>query len=101
LSGDGSGGQDWKTTSLLNPPNSVNNIGMSCYLEEISLTINDEAVEQVQVQQPFEQPGPAAFFVYTFDTTGKNGTKCASTIWRRGNRFSEGRGAIDGLTPAA
>jgi hypothetical protein len=70
-------------------------------LDDIALIINDQQVEQVHVKRPFEQPGPAAFFVYTFDTTGKNGTRCTSTMWRCGNRFSEGGGAIGGLTPAA
>jgi hypothetical protein len=71
----GSGGQGWVWTRALNPPNAVNHIGVSCYLDEIMLFINDQQVDQVRVQHPFERPGEAALFVYAYDTAGVNGNK--------------------------
>jgi hypothetical protein len=75
LSKGGSAGQQWVRTRALHPPNAVNHIGLSCYLDEITLLINDQLVDQVRVLQPFDQPGEAAFFVYAYDTAGKNGNK--------------------------
>jgi hypothetical protein len=76
LTEENSAGNNWQSTSALNsPPTSVNRIGVSCYLEEITLFINDELVDQVAVVQPFDDPGEAAFFVYAFDFAGPEGYK--------------------------
>lgn len=65
---------DWQLTNeIITPPTSVNRIGVSCYMESLMLTINDQFVDEVSVDQVFDQPGEAAFFVYTFDTAGEQG----------------------------
>ena len=69
-------GQFWYETSALNsPPTSINRIGVSCYLDSITLFINDQWVDEVNVQHPFDQPGEAAFFVYTFNFADADGYK--------------------------
>jgi hypothetical protein len=69
-------GQYWQEASALkSPPTSVNRIGVSCYLNSITLFINDEWVNEVSVKQPFDQIGEAAFFVYAFDFAGPEGYK--------------------------
>lgn len=69
-------GQFWYETSALHsPPTSTNRIGLSCYLDSLTLFINDQLVDQVNVSRPFEQPGEAAFFVYAFDFAGPQGYK--------------------------
>ena len=69
-------GQFWyKTNTFKSSTEAVNRIGVSCYLDSITLFINDQMVDQVSVQQPFDQPGEAAFFVYAFDFAGPEGYK--------------------------
>ncbi len=76
LTKQNSAGQYWQSASALkSPPTSVNRIGVSCYRDSITLFINDQWVDEVSVQQPFDQPGEAAFFVYAFDFAGPNGYK--------------------------
>jgi hypothetical protein len=76
LTTQNSSGQYWQSTSaLLSPPTSVNRIGVTCYPDSITLFINDQWVDEVSVSQPFDGPGEAAFFVYTFDFAGENGYK--------------------------
>lgn len=65
----------YETDALKSAPESVKRIGVSCYLDSITLFINDQWVDEVSVSQPFNQPGKAAFFVYTFDFAGENGYK--------------------------
>ena len=69
-------GQFWYESDAFNPsPNDINRIGVGCYLEEITLFINDQLVDQVNVEQSFDQPGEAAFFVYAFSYAGPEGYK--------------------------
>jgi hypothetical protein len=69
-------GQYWyESNAFKASPDDVNRIGIGCYLEEITLFINDQLVDQVNVEQSFDQPGEAAFFVYTFDFAGPEGYK--------------------------
>jgi hypothetical protein len=69
-------GEHWQSTSALkSPATSANRIGMSCYLDFITLFINDQWVDQINLTQPFEAPGGAAFFVYAFDSAGEDGYK--------------------------
>jgi hypothetical protein len=71
-----SAGQYWQSASALkSPPTSINRIGVSCYLDFITLFINNQWVDEVSGGQPFDRPGKAAFFVYTFDFAGENGYK--------------------------
>ena len=66
--------QTWlKATALKSPPTSVNRIKISCYLESISLYINDKFVDQVDVMDPLPEPGIGTFYVNTFDDTDKDG----------------------------
>jgi len=68
--------QFWYESDAFNPsPNDTNRIGVSCYPEEITLFINDQLVDQVNVEQSFDQPGEAAFFVYAFSYAGPEGYK--------------------------
>lgn len=76
LTVENSSGQFWHTAEALNsPPTAINRIGVSCYLEEITLFVNDQLVDRVSVAQPFDDPGEAAFFVYAFDFAGPQGYK--------------------------
>lgn len=69
-------GQFWYETNEFKPqPTSVNRIGISCYLDSITLFINEQFVDQVNVPQPLDRPGEAAFFVYTFDFADDEGYK--------------------------
>jgi hypothetical protein len=69
-------GQYWyETSALRSSPDAINRIGITCYLESITLFINDQWVDEVSVQQSFDTPGEAAFFVYAFDFAGENGYK--------------------------
>ena len=69
-------GQFWYESDAFKPsPNEINRIGVGCYLEEITLFINDQLVDQVNVEQSFDQPGEAAFFVYAFSYAGPEGYK--------------------------
>ena len=65
----------WETNTLKSSPAQVNRIGLSCYLDSITLFINDQLVEQVDVEKPFDQPGEAAFFVFAYDFAGPAGYK--------------------------
>ena len=67
-------GQYWRSAAMLkSPPTATNHIGIGCYLNEIALFINNEYVDLVTVIQPFDNPGEAAFFVYTFHYADENG----------------------------
>ncbi|MFL7869381.1 MAG: hypothetical protein AB8I58_11155 [Anaerolineales bacterium] len=67
-------GQFWyETDAFKSSPEDVNRIGVSCYLDSITVFINDQLVDQVDVPQPFDQPGNGAFFVYAFSYAGENG----------------------------
>ena len=69
-------GQFWyETDAFQSSPEDVNRIGISCYLDSITLFINDQLVDQVSVSQPLEQPGEAAFFVYTYSYAEEIGYK--------------------------
>ena len=69
-------GQFWYDTDAFQSlPEDVNRVGVSCYLDSITLFINDQLVDQVDVPQPFDQPGEAAFFVYSYSYAGENGYK--------------------------
>jgi hypothetical protein len=69
-------GQFWYNTDAFKPsPEQTNRIGVSCYLDSITLFINDQLVDQVDVSQPFDTPGEAAFFVYAFSYADENGYK--------------------------
>jgi hypothetical protein len=69
-------GQFWyETNAFKSSPEAVNRIGVSCYLDSITIFINDQMVDQVNVPQPFDQLGEAAFFVYAFSYAGENGYK--------------------------
>ena len=69
-------GQFWYDTDAFNTPSTaVNNIGVSCYLDSITLYINNQLVDQVNVPDPFDQPGEAAFFVYTYSYADEDGYK--------------------------
>ena len=67
-------GQFWyETDAFKSSPTAVNRIGVSCYLDSITVFINDQLVDQVNISQPFDDPGEAAFFVYAFSYAGENG----------------------------
>jgi hypothetical protein len=69
-------GQFWyETSAFKSTPEAVNRIGVSCYLDSITLFINDQLIDQVDVPQPLDEPGEAAFFVYAFSYAGENGYK--------------------------
>lgn len=60
-------GQYWQKTSAIKlPASKTNHIAVSCYLDSISLFINNTLVDQVTVKNPLPQPGSADIFVYTY-----------------------------------
>jgi hypothetical protein len=61
------------TNAIKSPPTTVNHIDISCYLDKISLSINDTLVEQVDIKDPLENPGRGLFYVYTYDFADKDG----------------------------
>lgn len=76
LTKQNSEGQFWYESDAFNSqPAAVNNIGVGCYLERIKLFINNQPVDDVHVPNPLDQPGEAAFFVYTFDDADEDGYK--------------------------
>lgn len=67
-------GQFWyETDAFDSSPTSVNHIDITCYLDSITLYINEQKVDDVHVSQPFDNPGEAAFFVYAFSYAGPEG----------------------------
>ena len=76
LTPENSEGNHWVDSSAINSnPEQVNRIGVSCYLDYISVTINDEWVDDFNVPVPFETRGDVALFVYAFDFADANGYK--------------------------
>ena len=75
LTPENDSGGYWQSTNALNPPQSVNRLGLTCYLDRITLYINDQLVAEASVPQPFAQTGEAAFFVYAYDFAGENSYK--------------------------
>ncbi|TAK14083.1 MAG: hypothetical protein EPO32_03195 [Anaerolineae bacterium] len=65
----------WAYSSELNGATSVNRIGIGCYLDYVSLYINDQWVNEVSIAAPFDSPAPAAFFIHTIDTADSDGYK--------------------------
>ena len=64
----------WNPTSaLLQPSTSVNHIRVECYLSDIMLSINDQVVDVVFIDQPYTTQGHAAFFLFTYDFVGDQG----------------------------
>lgn len=69
-------GQFWyETSALKSSPTSTNRIGISCYPDNLTLFINDQWVDEVKIEQPFDQTGGAAFFVYAFTYADEDGYK--------------------------
>jgi hypothetical protein len=76
LTSENDEGNNWQDTSVLKSnPSSVNRIGISCYLDIITLFINDEWMTDVSVTTPFDTSGEMAFFVYAFDFADADGYK--------------------------
>ncbi len=74
LTGAETAGDSWQLSSALSAaPTDVNRISISCYLDFITLFINDEWQTEVSISQPLEQPGAAAFFVYTYNDANEDG----------------------------
>ena len=69
-------GQYWQDAiPLKSTPNEVNRIAISCYLDTITLFINDEWMTNASVPTPFDQPGDMALFVYAYEFAGDEGYK--------------------------
>jgi len=76
LTAKNASGKYWQSTNALKlSPTAVNRISVSCYLDTIMLSINDQLVDNVSISQPFSDPGTGAFFVYTFKFAGEDGYK--------------------------
>lgn len=76
LTPENSDGNHWVDTDLINPkPEQANRIGVTCYLDSMSLFINDGWVENFDVPSPFATEGDVALFVYAFDFADANGYK--------------------------
>jgi hypothetical protein len=69
-------GQYWQYADPFNTePGAANHIGVGCYLDVITLFVNGQFVDDIIIQQPFADPGQAAFFVYTYDFASPQGYK--------------------------
>ena len=61
-------GQYWLPLSNLNsPPDSVNTIQVTCTQNTLSLWVNGQFEYEVQVSDPFTEPGEMALFLYTYE----------------------------------
>jgi hypothetical protein len=68
LTEETSEGQYWqKLTYLESPPETVNNIKVTCTQQTITLWVNGQFEYEIQVSDPFTEPGDMALFVYTYD----------------------------------
>lgn len=65
----------WNTTTTLKNSQSVNRIGISCYPTSITMFINDEMVENIEVPESLEVPGKAGLYLYTFENADEDGYK--------------------------
>jgi len=74
LTGAETAGDAWQFSSELSAtPSDVNRISVSCYLDFITLFINNEWQTEVSISQPLDQPGEAALFVYVYDDADEDG----------------------------
>ncbi len=65
----------WKASALKSPATSVNHIAVSCYLDSITLFVNDKLVYQAEVKDPLPEPGVATLYVYTYRAVEGDGYK--------------------------
>jgi hypothetical protein len=66
--------QYWHSTdAFIQPATSKNHINVSCYLGDIAIVVNETLIDFVFIDQPFTQPGKAAFFVFTYDYLSDSG----------------------------
>jgi hypothetical protein len=76
LTPENSDGSHWvDSNAIKSQPEQINRIGVTCYLDYISLYINDEWVDDFDVPNPFATEGDVALFVYAFDFADANGYK--------------------------
>ena len=95
LTEENESGQYWQSASeLKSPPTSVNRIGVSCYLDSISLFINDQWVDEVSVSHPFDQPGKRLSMCTHLILQVKTAIRCFLIMWRSGSRCSEAAGRV-------
>jgi len=67
-------GQYWHPiSSFTQTTTSINHINISCYLGDISLSVSDEVIDIVLIEQPFTQLGLSSFFVTSYDFVGDEG----------------------------
>jgi hypothetical protein len=70
-------GQQWLTVkSFKQPPSTVNHIAVSCYLDSITLFVNDTQIDQVKIKDPLTQTGTTMFYV----SSTKNSTDGGYTV---------------------
>ena len=65
----------WKASALKSPATSVNHIAVSCYLDSITLFVNDKLVYQAEVKDPLPEPGVVTLYVYTYREVEGDGYK--------------------------
>jgi hypothetical protein len=76
LTKENSSGQFWhKASALKSPPTSANHIGISCYLDTITVFVNGKLVDQVNIKDPLPETGIGTFYVYAYDFADENGYK--------------------------
>ncbi len=67
-------GQYWQPApSMKSPPTAVNHIAISCYLDNITVFVNDKLVGQVDVKKPLPETGYGTFYVYSLPNADENG----------------------------
>lgn len=76
LTPENSDGNYWVDSNAIQPkPEQINRIGINCYLDFISVYINDEWVNDFDIPNPFATEGSIALYVYAYDFAGADGYK--------------------------
>lgn len=68
-------GQYWHKADALRSASLTNHISIGCYLGSISIMINDQFVDDVFIEAPFNEKGKTALFVYVYSFAGDEGYK--------------------------
>lgn len=67
-------GQYWHPApSMKSPPTAVNHIAISCYLDSITVFVNNKLVDQVDVKKPLSETNNGTLYVYSMPNADNKG----------------------------
>ena len=75
LTAENEKGQYWHPAYSIKPNAEINHFDIGCYPGRIYLLINNEIIDEVTIEQPFDKKGKTAFMVYAFDFASPEGYK--------------------------